>query len=179
MNRARPVPRGAELTFTYWKSLPKTGLLPDRAAFDPVKVAYIMPDLLMIEFGPAEEARFRFAGTRVTDHLGFDPTRRAYLEVLVPEAFDQYLEASRAVFSTPCVGRFSITAQAASGFVLRFDVLDLPMRNKATGTMLILAHVTLLETVGYTGVNQFMIQSIEPLGWYDIGAGKPPGATAC
>lgn len=173
MRVAVPKCAGAETTFDYWKSLPKTGLVPDRSSFDVLQIARAMPDLMMVEYISDREAHFRYAGTRVTDCLGFDPTKRSYLELLAPDAFDQYLEATRAVLTTPCAAKFNVIAQAATGYVMKFEVMDFPLLNKAADTAIILAHVSMVETVDYTGDMNFRIREIVPLSWYDIGAGVP------
>lgn len=169
---------GADQMFEYWRSLPKIDLVPDRSSFDFLKIARIMPDLVMVEYPLAETVKFRFVGSRVTDLLDFDPTSKAYIDLLLPRALDDFLFASSAIISVPCGGRFSIVLQAATGFVLRLEVLDLPMRNAAKENDIILAHVSRSEVVAYTGIKDFHIHSIRLVEWYDIGAGTPDIASS-
>lgn len=37
--------------------------------------------MVMVEYGDLESATFRFAGTKLTEVLGFDPTKKKYLDL--------------------------------------------------------------------------------------------------
>jgi len=159
--------------FQYWNSLPKSGFVPDRADFDPLAIHKIMPRILMVEYFSPEDVVFRMVGTGITEDIGFDPTKRSYLSLLEDSAFGAFRSASDAIFSTPCGGHFLVTAQSAKGYLVDFDVLDLPMTNRAANSNIIVAHLAQVCVRGMVPMGTFRIKEIQSAGWIDIGAGVP------
>ncbi|ABS64771.1 protein of unknown function DUF1457 [Parvibaculum lavamentivorans DS-1] len=159
--------------FGYWNSLPKRGLVPDRNAFDPVAIRDLMPMIVMIEYNDRQPAVFRYAGSGLTEILGYDPTRRPYLELLKDDAISSFFEASEPMMATPCGGRFGITVQAATGYVLECEALDLPFCNEREGSWIIMALVGVLGVVGMHDEEKVQILEIGAGEWIDIGAGLP------
>ena len=159
--------------FLYWNSLPKTGFMPDRADFDPVAIHKIMPRILMVEHFPDGQVEFRMVGTGITEDIGFDPTNQNYLSLLEESAFGAFESASEAILSTPCGGYFVVTAQSARGYLVDFDVLDLPMTNRAANSKIVLAHLAQICVHGMATPGTFRIKEIKSAGWIDIGAGVP------
>ena len=49
----------------WWRAKAADKALPDRAAFDPVEIADLMPDVVMWDVLPAGDFRCRLAGTRM------------------------------------------------------------------------------------------------------------------
>ena len=159
--------------FQYWNSLPKTGVLPDRADFNPVAIHRIMPRVLLVEYFKTGEVEFRMVGTGITEDIGFDPTKQSYLDMLEDSAFGAFQSASDAILSTPCGGHFVVTAQSAKGYLVEFDVLDLPMTNRAADSNIVVAHLAQADIGRITPVGTFRIKEIQSAGWIDIGAGVP------
>lgn len=159
--------------FQYWDSLPKSGFVPDRADFDPLAIHRIMPRILMVEYFRTGEVEFRMVGTGITEDIGFDPTKQNYLDLLEESAFGAFQSASDAIFSTPCGGHFRVTAQSAKGYLVDFDVLDLPMTNRAANSNIIVAHLAQVSVGKMVPAGTFRIKEIQSAGWIDIGAGVP------
>ena len=159
--------------FQYWNGLPKTGLVPDRADFDPLAIHRIMPRIMMVEYFSDGRVEFRMVGTGVTEDIGVDPTKMSYFDLLENEALGSFWSASDAILDTPCGGHFRITAQSAKGYLVDFDVLDLPMTNLAANSNIIFAHIAQGDVGGITETGSFRIKEIQSAGWIDIGAGVP------
>ena len=159
--------------FEYWDSLPKDGVLPDRADFDPLAIHKIMPRILMVEHFGADNVVFRMVGTGITEDIGSDPTGQSYLGFLENGAFDVFHAANEAVFSTPCAGFFRVTARSAKGYLVDFDVLDVPMTNRAANSQIIVAHLAQVSTGRMVPRGIFSVMEIKASGWIDIGAGIP------
>lgn len=71
----------------YWRTRRPEGRLPSRNAVDPFSLRGILPCLWMLDIqrAPGQQHawrfRYRLAGTRFTDLLGFEVTRRWYDEI--------------------------------------------------------------------------------------------------
>lgn len=158
----------------YWIGLPRDGnIVPDRKHFDPLAIRSLMPMTVMVEYDGVPEARFRYAGSRLTEMLGFDPTKKKYLDVLEQKAVDSFRAASEPLISIPCGGIFPLTVQAATGYTLKCEALDLPLYNERAGTWIILALVSVREVCDMHFTKEFRIVEIGEGEWIDIGAGTP------
>ena len=162
--------------FDYWDSLPKVGLIPDRSSFDPLRIARLMPQVMMVEYDCNNDVWFRLVGTGIADRLGFDPSRKSYLSYLDENLIDVFWIVSQTVLATPCGGYFRVKAQSPTGYVFDLELLDLPMSNGSAGTQIILAHMAEIEVTGVAENDDFRIVDIQSAGWIDLGAGCPASA---
>ncbi|MBA4210395.1 MAG: hypothetical protein C0454_12780 [Parvibaculum sp.] len=160
--------------FDYWRGLPREGtVVPDRRHFDPLAIRDLTPMMVMVEYQTLERAEFRYAGSKLTEILGFDPSRWNYLELLKEEAFQSFFAASEALIGYPCGGRFPIKVQAATGYVLQCEALDLPLYNERSASWIIMALISVVEVAGLHTEKDFRILDIGEGEWIDIGAGVP------
>ncbi|MEP2828152.1 PAS domain-containing protein [Parvibaculum sp.] len=160
--------------FDYWQSLPREkGLVPDRKHFDPLAIRQLMPMTVMVEYKSLEAATFRYAGSKLVEILGFDPTKKEYLDLLEKGAMAGFLAASEPLISVPCGGVFPVTVQAATGYTLKCEALDLPLVNEKAGTWIVLALISVDRTAGMHREKEFKILEIGEGSWIDIGAGLP------
>ncbi|WP_176758468.1 PAS domain-containing protein [Limimonas halophila] len=58
----------------YWRKLLAGDAWPRRADLDPVAIPRLLPHVMITKLTPDGRDRVRLAGTRIVDHLGFDPT---------------------------------------------------------------------------------------------------------
>jgi hypothetical protein len=68
----------------YWRTRRPAGRLPSRGAIDPFGLRALLPCLWMLDIehaGAQWRFRYRLAGTRFVDLLGFEVTRRWYDEI--------------------------------------------------------------------------------------------------
>lgn len=160
--------------FDYWRSLPRDdAVAPDRRHFDPLAIRDLTPMMVMVEYQMLERAEFRYAGSKLTEILGFDPTRKNYLDLLKEEAFQSFFAASEPLISYPCGGRFPIKVQAATGYVIQCEALDLPLYNERSASWIIMALISIVDVVETHTERDFRILEIGNGEWIDIGAGTP------
>jgi len=160
--------------FDYWQSRPKEGrVVPDRTHFDPLAIRQLMPMTVMVEYESVQEATFRYAGSAITDIVGFDPTKKKYLDLLEDEAMAGFLAASEPMISVPCGGSFLVKVRAATGYTMKCEALELPLFNEKAGTWIVLALISIREIVGMHSGSDFKILEIGRGNWIDVGAGVP------
>lgn len=162
---------GAKRFFSYWNSLPKAGMVPDRSDFSPVGIAPLMPAVTMLELVSDELVLQRLTGTAVCRGMGFDPTGRNALDLIAPAARPAYLDLLHKQTATPC-GRWNIIRSRHDNMVDRAEVLTLPMSHRASGHWMILAYFATLAPVAYDP-GPYEILGYEDTRWIDIGAGTP------
>ena len=160
--------------FDYWQGLPRHGrVVPDRKDFDPLAIRRLMPMTVMVEYDGLEAATFRFAGSKLVEILGFDPTKKKYLDLLEEQALGGFMAASEPLITIPCGGSFPVTVQAATGYTLKCEALDQPLYNEKARSWIVLALISVMEISGMHGKNDFKILEIGKGRWIDLGAGIP------
>ena len=105
--------------FDYWDSLPKVGLIPDRSSFDPLRIARLMPQVMMVEYDCNNDVWFRLVGTGIADRLGFDPSRKSYLSYLDENLIDVFWIVSQDGSRHALRRIFSRQGPVANGICLR------------------------------------------------------------
>lgn len=162
---------GARKFFNYWNGLPKTGLVPDRSEFSPARIAPLMPAVTILEVVSDDLILQRLTGTAVCRAMGFDPTGKNSLDLMLPQVRPDYLKLINAQISRPC-GRWNIIRSRRDNMVDRAEVLTLPMFHRHSGHWMILAYFGALEPVAYDP-GPYEILGYEDTHWIDIGAGVP------
>lgn len=163
---------GARQLFTHWDSLPKEGLIPDRAALDPAAISALMPMLTILEIFSPERIEVGLAGRDVREALGFDPTGCNYLEMQSAEARRSYIRLIEAQTSLPCGRRNILRMRHADGVITRVEAVTLPMRHAASGHAMILSYFGTIDIVGF-GDGGYQLLDFEDTRWIDLGAGTP------
>lgn len=163
----------SKVFFDYWQSLPREGLLPDRKTFNPAAIHRLMPEVLMVEFPKEGAPVFRYVGSKLTERVGFDPTQQEYLKFLNPESFGDFFALTGKMLSTPCAGILTASIQAATGWHMRCEATDVPMTYLANNSLILVAHMPILEVTGSHETDTFAITELGVAQWIDIGAGVP------
>lgn len=113
--------------FTYWNGLRRDRLAPKRFEIEPSCIAGYLPDTFIIERVDPRTARFRLAGTRISEAFGAE-FRGTNLFELFDELDAALLQRQiEAVTSQGAVGLFMISADNGSGLSTTFEVLLLPL----------------------------------------------------
>lgn len=162
---------GAKKFFGYWDSLPKDGAVPDRSEFSPARIAPLMPAVTILEVVSEDLILQRLTGTAVCREMGFDPTGKNALDLIVPQVRPDYIELIQTQISVPC-GRWNIIRSRRDNMVDRAEVLTLPMFHRHSGRWMILSYFGALEPVAYDP-GPYEILGYEDTTWIDIGAGTP------
>ncbi|HKP22777.1 MAG TPA: PAS domain-containing protein [Dongiaceae bacterium] len=90
----------------YWQSKRRDGLLPTRAAIDPIEIPRLLPYLVIAEIEPSPmRIRYRLVGTQVVEDNGSDFTNRYIeecsfaVEPLLLECYRRLVETQAPVFA--------------------------------------------------------------------------------
>jgi hypothetical protein len=113
--------------FSYWNALRRNRPAPKRFEIEPSRIANNLPDVFILERINHTSARFRLAGTRITDALGMELRGKNLFE-LFDAADAATLQNEIQTIAAHCgVGLFHISAGNADGMVAKFEVLILPL----------------------------------------------------
>lgn len=162
---------GTKQFFDYWNGLPKNGVAPDKSAFNPARIAPLMPAVSILEIFSDTVVMQRLAGTGLCRAMGFDPTGRNMLDLMAPELRPDYVKLVQTQISRPC-GRWNIIRSRRADMVDRAEVLTLPMYHRVNGNWMILSYFGALKPVAYDP-GPYQILGYEDTKWIDIGAGVP------
>src|SRR3546814_9301846 len=69
----------------HWRTLPRSGLVPLRSAFEPLAVPALLPHMLICDLTEPTLVRIRLVGTGMATNFGFDPTGGDYLDLVAPD----------------------------------------------------------------------------------------------
>ncbi|WP_423416419.1 PAS domain-containing protein [Hyphomicrobium sp. B1] len=113
--------------YSYWDALRGNRPAPKRFEIEPSRIANNLPDTFILERVNYTNARFRLAGTRITDALGMELRGRNLFEM-----FDigdrRTLQNQMELIASRCaVGLFHMSAESADGKSTTFEVLILPL----------------------------------------------------
>jgi hypothetical protein len=113
--------------YSYWDALRGNRPAPKRFEIEPSRIANNLPDTFILERVNYTNARFRLAGTRITDALGMELRGKNLFEM-----FDigdrRTLQNQMELIASRCaVGLFHMSAESADGKSTTFEVLILPL----------------------------------------------------
>lgn len=162
----------ARQLFSYWNSLPKINLVPDRKDFNPAAIHKLMPIVSILELVSPARVEVRLVGTDLVDRIGAEITGGNYLESLEPELRPAYLQILNTQISHPCGRRTVLKTREESGILSSVEVLSLPLTHEGTGNPLILSCFEPTESIGYEYGGRG-VKGFDDVVWIDIGAGVP------
>src|ERR1700761_6251515 len=87
-----------------WRSLPRTGLVPERRAFNPARAAKFLHKIILVE-GPTEDRPglfFRLAGQALNDNVQLNMAGANWLDFLPEKHHAEALESARLICDYPC-----------------------------------------------------------------------------
>jgi hypothetical protein len=113
--------------YTYWNDVRQGRLAPKRFEIEPARFAEHLPDTFILERVAANAARFRLAGTRMSEAFGTE-----FRATNIYDLFDHndrlVLQRQISVISRQgAVGVFIISAGAPTGERATFEMLLLPL----------------------------------------------------
>ena len=162
-----------------WRSLPKEGLVPSRAAFDPNRATPFLQNIIIVEAPSAERPAlmFRLAGDVVGERTGRSVAGTNYLDYLPKEQHAESLAAARLVGEHPC-GIWQLTPiNYDRGFSQLVEVTTFPLAPAVDGIPLLIGYLTF-----HYGPSDFVVMPTDRavsaetsriFRFIDIGAGVP------
>jgi hypothetical protein len=159
-----------------WSRLPKSDLVPDRKAFDPMAIARILPVVSIVE-RTGDVWRFRLVGTEIERRWGRKLTGCDCIEVVSPEAAKITRHEFTEIVCWPCGSRSQRRVAFHSGRVGALETLRLPLRAADGAISLILGcSGELREQSPAVTDERREIVMITDHQYFDIGAGCPPNS---
>ena len=117
----------SQLLYKYWNEVRGTRVAPRRFEIEPARFAAILAETFVVECEAGEGHRFRLAGTRVGEKLGFELRGREFRDLFdaeVPQDFRPFLDS---ITEQGAVGVITVDMATASGRSARFEVILLPL----------------------------------------------------
>lgn len=114
---------------SFWRSLPKDGLIPHRRDMKPTRAGTLLRDIVMLEarLGENPSLRVRLVGSAVQERIQRNLTGQDYLEFRAPEFRAGTIEATRRMLSQPC-GLWQVMAMHYErGFAQNFELTAFPL----------------------------------------------------
>lgn len=113
--------------YSYWDALRGSRPAPKRFEIEPSRIANTLPDTFILERVNYTNARFRLAGTRITDALGMELRGKNLFELFKIDDRRTLQNQIELVASRCAVGLFHMAAESAEGKSTTFEVLILPL----------------------------------------------------
>lgn len=176
--RAAPARSQKSLAFQQaWASIPKEGLVPDKSAFRPERLAAFLNDIFLVELtdNPGHRLTFRLAGQAIRDGVGCELRGMNYSD-FVPAVHREHAGSSMLLMfgPRPCGRWISKEVVHPDGFHEPIELTQLPMLDAATGTRLILGIAEGFGTLErHEGDGNFLLENRDVEHFIDIGAGVP------
>jgi hypothetical protein len=163
---------------TFWRGLPKDGLIPHRRDVKPARAAALLRDMVMLEVRLNEEPsmRIRLVGSSIQERIQNDITGRDYLDFRPAEYRADTLDAARRMLSQPC-GLWQVMAMHYErGFAQNFELTAFPLLGDDADVPLIFGLMNpaggLVRARSSSG-NPIVTDTATIFEFIDIGADKP------
>ncbi len=133
----------------YWEQVRGHRLAPSRVEIEPGGLEGTLKHVFILERIAKGLARFRIAGSHLTDLMGLEVRGMPISAVFQPEAREALSEALEAVFDDPAVVRLELDAQKGFGRpAIQGDMILLPLRSDLGEVSRILGAVVMAGDVG-------------------------------
>src|ERR1700760_752200 len=136
-----------------WRSLPRTGLVPDRSAFNPARAAKFLHKIILVEAPTAEKQGlfFRLAGQTLNDNVQKNMAGANWLDFLPAQHHAEALESARPICGRPC-GIWQLTpVHYERGISQLIEATIFPLGSTADGIPLMLGSLEFSPAPGSYG----------------------------
>lgn len=114
----------------YWNRIRGNRLVPSRCEVDPRGLEGVLGHAFVLERITGGLARFRIAGSHLTDLTGLELRQMPLSALFLPGSREILSDALEAVFDEPASVRFQVTSPAGFGRgALRGELILLPLRS--------------------------------------------------
>ncbi|MGR3511684.1 MAG: PAS domain-containing protein [Paracoccaceae bacterium] len=135
----------------YWNTVRGNRLVPSRSEIDPRGLDGVLGHAFILERITGGLARFRIAGSHLTDLTGLELRQMPLSALFLPGSRDVLSEAMEAVFDEPAVIRMEIASPASIGREpLTGEMILLPLRSDLGDVDRVLGGIVLDGRVGRT-----------------------------
>lgn len=137
--------------FSYWDALRGHRPAPKRFEIEPSRIANNLPDTFILERVNYTNARFRLAGTRITDALGMELRGKNLFELFDVEDGRTLQHKMELIASNCAVGLFRVSAKNGNALSTTFEVLILPLTHTSDAVDRFLGSVTSIDKPEWLG----------------------------
>lgn len=119
--------RTSQILYAYWNEVRAGRLAPQRFDVEPGRIASILPETFILECVDSHTFRFRLAGTKLCEQLGFELRGSNFLDRWTDDdltTIERHL--SELVRQGGCV-ELTVDFQTVRGTPARFEILMLPL----------------------------------------------------
>jgi hypothetical protein len=116
-----------QILYKYWNEVRGDRMAPRRFEIEPARFATILPETFMIECEPGQGYRFRLAGTRVTEKLGYELRGRDLSDLVQEQESSSLSPLLTSISEQGAVGVLRIEMVAGDGRTALFEVVILPL----------------------------------------------------
>jgi hypothetical protein len=117
----------SQILYKYWNEIRGTRMAPRRFEIEPARFAGILPETFVVECEPGEGHRFRLAGTRVTEKLGFELRGREFRDLFDGDETHDFKPFLDSIMEKGAVGVITVDMPTASKRSARFEIIVLPL----------------------------------------------------
>ena len=117
----------SHILYKYWNEIRGDRMAPRRFEIEPSRFASILPETFMVECEPGEGHRFRLAGTRVTEKLGFELRGRSFGDLFNAAEHADLGHFLESITERGAVGVIAAEMPTASGRKALFEAIILPL----------------------------------------------------
>ncbi|WP_397543114.1 PAS domain-containing protein, partial [Roseovarius salis] len=111
-DESKPAAGRTDALLHYWQSLCGRGTLPRRADVEPRAIGALLPDTFLLERIAPGLARFRVAGTHLSELMGMDVRGMPVSCLIAPSDRDDLAESLAALFDRPACLRLDLRSAA-------------------------------------------------------------------
>ena len=159
-----------------WQAWRGDELVPRRSNVRLEEIARQLHLVSVIEVISPETARFRLAGSALSQALGIELTGLNYFDFTPPEERGPRIARTQNLVEQPCGSHFIFPIAYSSGRTVQTEILSFPVRpNDPSAPPQIFGISVALENIGMDGTVEEPTQLPLPEGFQfvDIGAGVP------
>jgi hypothetical protein len=165
-----------EKFISYWRSLPRQGLVPDLSTLLNDVQPDLQPFLTVLDVLSPNTVQVRLLGTGLVRLLGRELTKTNSIDIYAPHLRARVGRACTTMVSLPCGQVTERLITTRGGLIMAATSAALPVRVKSDQLGALVAYTATREPVA-TSDAMTLVNEILATEWVDIGAGVPNVAT--
>lgn len=132
----------SQILYKYWNEVRGDRMAPRRFEIEPARFSTILPETFILECEPGEGHRFRLAGTRVTEKLGFEMRGRDFTDLFEGKEHADLKPFLSSITQQGGAGVIAVEMRASHRRKAIFEVIALPLIHTDDGVTRILGAIS-------------------------------------
>lgn len=162
----------SQILFGYWNEVRGKRLAPRRFEIEPARIGSVLPETFILERVEGSSYRFRLAGTRIIEALGFELRGSNFLDLWQDADKHAIADMLASLASQGSVGTLTFDALDSQGRRANFEAIMLPLVHTAQVIDRIVGSISCIDPpdwLGDTRLDERILTSQESI-WPD---GRP------